>query len=47
MTNTLDAVVDVVVVGGGHDGLIAMAYLAEAGARTVASEARGKTGGYA
>lgn len=47
MTNTYDAVVDAVVVGGGHNGLTAVAYLARAGARAVVLEARGKTGGYA
>ena len=41
--NTYDAVV----VGGGHNGLVAGAYLARAGARTVVLEARHKTGGAA
>ncbi len=41
MTNTYDAIV----VGGGHNGLTAAAYLAKAGARTVVLEAREKTGG--
>lgn len=36
---------DAVVIGGGHNGLIAGAYLARAGARTLVLEARGKTGG--
>jgi phytoene dehydrogenase-like protein len=36
---------DAIVVGGGHNGLIAVAYLAKHGARTVVLEARHKTGG--
>ena len=36
---------DAVVIGGGHNGLIAGAYLAKAGARAVVLEARNKTGG--
>ena len=36
---------DVIVVGGGHNGLVAGAYFARAGARTVVLEARPKTGG--
>jgi len=38
---------DAIVVGGGHNGLIAAAYLAKKGARTVVLEARHKTGGAA
>jgi phytoene dehydrogenase-like protein len=42
-SNTYDAIV----VGGGHNGLVAAAYLAKKGARTVVLEARHKTGGAA
>ena len=38
---------DAIVVGGGHNGLVAAAYLAKKGARTVVLEARAKTGGAA
>jgi phytoene dehydrogenase-like protein len=38
---------DAIVIGGGHNGLVAGAYLAREGARTVVLEARSKTGGAA
>src|SRR5947209_17413366 len=38
---------DAIVVGGGHNGLVAGAYLARTGARTVVLEARHKVGGAA
>ncbi|HLB61891.1 MAG TPA: NAD(P)/FAD-dependent oxidoreductase [Actinomycetota bacterium] len=38
---------DAIVIGGGHNGLVAAAYLAKAGARVVLCEARHKTGGAA
>ena len=38
---------DAIVVGGGHNGLVAAAYLAGAGARTLVLEARQTTGGAA
>ena len=38
---------DAIVIGGGHNGLVAAAYLARGGARTVVLEARHKTGGAA
>ena len=38
---------DAIVVGGGHNGLVAAAYLAKRGARTLLLEARDKTGGAA
>jgi len=36
---------DVIVIGGGHNGLTAAAYLARAGRRTLLLEARGEVGG--
>jgi phytoene dehydrogenase-like protein len=38
---------DAVVIGGGHNGLVAAGYLARAGARTLVCESRHKTGGAA
>src|SRR4249919_2049430 len=38
---------DAIVIGGGHNGLVAAAYLAKYGARTAVLEARHKTGGAA
>jgi phytoene dehydrogenase-like protein len=38
---------DAIVIGGGHNGLVAAAYLAKRGARTVVLEKRHKTGGAA
>src|SRR5690349_23958077 len=38
---------DAIIVGGGHNGLTAAAYLARSGARTLVLEARPKTGGAA
>ena len=38
---------DAIVVGGGHNGLVAAAYLARSGARTVVLEGRHKIGGAA
>src|ERR1700734_1032474 len=38
---------DAMVIGGGHNGLVAAAYLAQSGARTLVLEARDHTGGAA
>src|ERR1700683_1527148 len=38
---------DAIVVGGGHNGLVAAAYLAKTGAKTLILEARSTTGGAA
>ena len=38
---------DVVIVGGGHNGLVSAAYLARAGAKTLVLESRGAVGGAA
>ena len=38
---------DAIVVGGGHNGLVAAAYLARAGVRTLLVEARAELGGMA
>ena len=38
---------DAIVVGGGHNGLIAAAYLARAGLQTILVEARSEVGGCA
>ena len=38
---------DAIIVGGGHNGLVAAAYLAKHGAKTLVLEARGQTGGAA
>ena len=40
-------VYDAIVIGGGHNGLVAGAYLARAGAKAIVLEARHKTGGAA
>jgi phytoene dehydrogenase-like protein len=41
------ATYDAIVIGGGHNGLVAAAYLARSCARTVVLEGRHKTGGAA
>src|SRR5262249_37213887 len=41
------ATYDAIVVGGGHNGLVAAAYLAKSGANTIVLEGRHKTGGAA
>src|SRR3984957_12225868 len=44
---TVSTQYDAIVVGGGHNGLVAAAYLARSGARTLVLEARQHTGGAA
>ncbi len=43
MTNTADA--DVIIIGGGHNALVAAAYLARTGRRVIVLEARDRVGG--
>ena len=43
----MSATYDAIVVGGGHNGLVAAAYLARSGASTIVLEGRRKTGGAA
>jgi phytoene dehydrogenase-like protein len=43
----MTAAYDAIVVGGGHNGLVSAAYLAQSGARTLVLEAREHTGGAA
>ena len=38
---------DAIIIGGGHNGLVAAAYLARSGARTLVLEQRSSTGGAA
>jgi phytoene dehydrogenase-like protein len=45
--DSMAAPYDAIVIGGGHNGLVAAAYLARGGARTVVLERRHKTGGAA
>jgi phytoene dehydrogenase-like protein len=45
--NTASESYDAIVVGGGHHGLVAAAYLAKAGANTLVLEARATPGGAA
>jgi phytoene dehydrogenase-like protein len=44
---SMAATYDAIVVGGGHNGLVAAAYLARSGAKTLVLEGRHKTGGAA
>ena len=45
--STGSASADVVVLGGGHNGLVAASYLARAGMRVIVVEARSELGGMA
>ena len=41
------SIYDVVIIGGGHNGLVASAYLSKAGLKTLVVERRGINGGMA